>query len=59
MKSPRTKASSSKSKGKEKEAKTLPPNTLMALKITSGMKILNLHLKNRRIQKAKRIIPRG
>jgi len=59
MKSPKTKVSSSKRKGKKKEVKTLPPNTLMAMRITSNIKFPNLHLKKRRILKTKIIMPRG
>ena len=52
MKSPKTKTSFHKSKGKKNNVKTLSPNTLMAMRITLDMKILSLLLlKNQKIQK--------
>ena len=57
MKSSKTKTSSRKSKGKRKRMKTLPPNTLMAMRTTLDIKILSLLLlKNQKIQKI--IMPR-
>jgi len=47
-----------KIRGKRKMVKILILNTLMAMRIISDMKILNLHLKYQRIQKLKIIIPR-
>jgi len=41
MKSPKTKTSFHKRKGKKNDVKTLSPNTLMAMRITLDMKILS------------------